>query len=494
MSKYQNPYEAKIGADRLNSPVPIIALLLFVAIAVFLIDNSGLAAGVGLLMLPFILTYLIFFFKYPVVGFYSTIVLGYILLGSARYVKLGQIGLAMDGILVMTYLALIFNRFRDRIDWTPAKKDITLLGAIWFGYAMFQAVNPESRSLAAWMSGMRGISMYMFLMIPLALLLIDTRKKLDIFFIIWGLMALLATTKGIMQMTLGVDKFEKAWLDAGGAVTHILFGKLRVFSFMSDAGQFGANQGYSAVVALIIAFAEKKRLKFRLFFGLVAIMGLYGMIISGTRGAISVPLGGAILYFIHRKNKYVMISGAIVMIMGFIFFKYTTIGQDNQQIRRMRSAFDPNDASLQVRLANQKKLKIYLASRPFGGGIGHAGVKAQKYLPNAFLSNVATDSWYVLIWAEQGIVGLLLHLFILFYVIIRSSYLIMFRIRDPIVRLKMSAMASGMFGVMIASYGNAVLGTMPTGMLIYTSMALLLSPEKFDVEAFPGEKQELKES
>jgi hypothetical protein len=44
----------------------------------------------------------------------------------------------------------------------------------------------------------------------------------------------------------------------------------------------------------------------------------------------------------------------------------------------------------------------------------------------------------------------------------------------------MAALASGMFGVMVASYGNAVLGGMPTGMLIYTSMALLMNTEVLD--------------
>jgi hypothetical protein len=71
-----------------------------------------------------------------------------------------------------------------------------------------------------------------------------------------------------------------------------------------------------------------------------------------------------------------------------------------------------------------KNTKNYLSSRPFGGGIGHGGTKAQKYLPNAFLSNVATDSWYVLIWVEEGIVGLMIHLGILFYVMIKAVLLL----------------------------------------------------------------------
>jgi O-antigen ligase len=189
------------------------------------------------------------------------------------------------------------------------------------------------------------------------------------------------------------------------------------------------------------------------------------------------------LFFVLRKNIKVLGIGVAILAVVFIFFRFTTIGQGNDQIRRMRTAFDPNDASLQVRLDNQRILKNYLASRPFGGGIGHGGVKAQRYLPNAFLSQVATDSWYVLVWVEQGIVGLILHLFILFYTVGRSSYKIMFTIRDPLVKLKMSALTAGMAGVMVASYGNAVLGGMPTGILIYISMAIMLNADVFDKPA-----------
>jgi len=447
-----------------------------------MISTSGLIAGIGLILFPLIFAYLILFFRHPIIGLYSAISLGFIILGLSRYIKGFQLGLGMDGILVLTYIALIFNRFRDRVDWKPAKKDVTLLAAIWFAYSIIEVANPESRSFPAWLAGMRGISLYMMLFIPLTLLFINSNRKLDTFLVLWGTFSLLVSLKGILQNTLGVDPWEKAWLDAGAAQTHILFGKLRIFSFLSDAGQFGANQAYSGVVAIIVSFVEKNRRK-KIFFIIVGILGLYGMLLSGTRGAISIPLAGFTLYFILKKNKVVMISGFFLMLLVFVFFKYTLIGQDNQQIRRMRSAFDPNDASLQVRLENQKKLKVYLASRPMGGGIGHAGVKAQKYLPNAFLSNVATDSWYVLIWAEQGVIGLSLHLFILFYILIKASYLIMFRIRDPILKIKMAALASGMFGVMVASYGNAVLGTMPTGMLIYTSMAIMLNAETLDKDA-----------
>ncbi len=474
-----NPFDEQTGSDRLRSPSFILLFVSLIVLSAWITGKMGLAAGFGFIILPFVFFYLYALFQHPIIGLYTAIALGFIILGSARYIKGVQVGLAMDGILVMTFIALIFNKFRERVDWTPAKKDITLLAVIWLGYSMFELVNPESRSTEAWLTGMRGISLYMFLIIPLTLLFIDSNRKLNALFYLWGVFSLLVSFKGILQNTFGIDSYEKAWLDGGGAVTHIIYGKLRIFSFLSDAGQFGANQAYTAVVATIVSLVQKDwRLK--LFFIVVAIFGFYGMLLSGTRGAISIPLAGFAAFFVLRKNRAVMISGFFLLILVFIFFKYTTIGQDNQQIRRMRSAFDPNDSSLQVRLENQKKLKVYLATRPFGGGIGHAGVKAQRFLPNAFLSNVATDSWYVLIWAELGIVGLLLHLFILFYIMAKSSFNIMFRIRDPILKIKMAALTSGMFGIMVASYGNAVLGTMPTSMLVYTSMALMLNTEKLD--------------
>lgn len=186
-----------------------------------------------------------------------------------------------------------------------------------------------------------------------------------------------------------------------------------------------------------------------------------------------------------------MVAGFFLIILIYVFFKFTTIGNNNQQIRRMRTGFDPNDRSLQVRLENQKKLKAYLASKPFGGGIGHAGIKAQRYLPNAFLSNVATDSWYVMIWAEQGIVGLVLHVFILFFIIIKSGYLIMFKLKDPEIKLKMSALTAGMFGIMVAAYGNEILGTPPTGILLYISMAIMLNARQFDIDDSKNRAQTL---
>ena len=465
------------GSAILASPKGLLFFFLGVGLVALILAKLELV-GAGLIFaLMFGGIFLYILFKNPIIGFYTAIGLNFILLGISRYVTGLPFGFGIDGIMILTFLALIFSRFRERVDWSPANQHVTILAAIWLGYFIIQIANPEARMIEPWIAG-RGIGFYFIFFVIITFMLINTNKRLDTFLYVWGVFSILATLKGMGQMILGPDYAEQAWLDSGQDITHILFGKLRVFSFMSDAGQFGGNQGYAGVVFIIYAMAKKGLSK--LFFFAVGILGIYGMLISGTRGAIAVPFAGFMTFFILRKNIKILSIGILSVALLFVFFKFTMIANGNAQIRRMRTGFDPNNPSLMVRKANQAILKNYLASRPFGGGIGHAGDKAQRFLPHAFLSHVATDSWYVMIWAEMGIIGLTLHLIILFYVIGMASLKVMFRIRDPITKLKMSALISGMAGVMVASYGNALFGGMPTALLIYASMAIMSNPEIFE--------------
>lgn len=467
-----NIIQKRTGAAGFGSPMSVALMLALALVFGVVIAKKGLIVAILLILVPFVLILVSKIFETPKLAVYIVVCIGFIANGLSRYIKGPPYGLSVDAILVLGFIAIIFRDFYKGIDWKPAAKGVTYLALIWFGYSILQLVNPEVISREAWFYSMRGISLYMVLIIPLILMTFKDHKDLNVFLYLWGIMSLLATFKGFLQLAIGVDPWEKAWLDGGGDVTHILFGKLRVFSFYSDAGQFGAAQAHIGVVASII-FIHAKENKEKIFFGILALASFYGMFISGTRGAIAVPAAGFFLYLILIRNVKLVTLGIIMGLAVFIFFKYTTIGSGVYAINRMRTAFDPNDRSLQVRLENQRILKVYLASRPFGGGIGHAGDKAQRFTPNAYLAHIATDSWYVMIWAEQGIVGLFLHLFILFFILIRGSYIAMFRVRDPALQGKFFGLAAGMFGIMAASYGNGILGQIPTSLVLYSSMGLL---------------------
>jgi cell division protein FtsW (lipid II flippase) len=166
----------------------------------------------------------------------------------------------------------------------------------------------------------------------------------------------------------------------------------------------------------------------------------------------------------------------------FIFLKFTSIGNENYQVRRLRSALDPNDASLNVRLENKAKFSEYLKNRPFGGGIGTSGFWGQRFSPGTFLAETPNDSWFIKIWAEMGIVGLYLHIGILAFIALLALFRI-WQVKDPRLRQKLLALFSGYVGIAAASLGNPLLGQMPTGIILYMSWAYLYLAPSLETNA-----------
>ncbi len=297
---------------------------------------------------------------------------------------------------------------------------------------------------------------------------------------IWMIIAFLGTLKGLQQQILGPDKWEQMALDGGMYVTHILYGKLRVFSFYTDSGQYGASQAHTLVVAGIIALGLYSKKKY-LFFAF-AFAGLIGMMISGTRGAIAVPGIGFIVYLFLIRNFKIFTIGIIAAFLAFSFLKYTTIAQSNYQINRMRTSLDPNDPSLQMRLRHQQEISHYMEKRPIGSGVGSSGSWGLRFSPHKWISTVATDSWYVKIWVETGVVGLIVHFGILFYILIYGTRLVWYKIQNKQLKQILLAFLSGHAGIMLASYGNGVLGQLPTGTLLYLSWLFIFISPKIDKE------------
>lgn len=440
--------------------------------------KAGLIFTLILLALPFAIGFAIWNFNNPKIGILIVLYVGFITNGLGRYIP-APMGLVIDAVLLITLLGTLFHARPDKM--YRLKNTLMLIIGIWFIYTMLQVLNPEARSFAGWFYAVRGVSVYMMAYVPLILIWFDSEKDVDRFIHIWLIWSFVAAFWGWRQVFIGVDPFEKIWLDEGGAVTHVLHGKLRAFSFYSDAGQFGAAMGHIALVTMILGIGYKDNWKKRLYYVGASLICFYGMMLSGTRGALFVPLTGFVIFLLVIGNVRIISIGFIAGALFFCGLKYTYIGQSNDQIRRMRTALDPNDASLQVRLLNQAKLADYLKSRPFGGGIGSAGTWGQRFTPGTFLADMPLDSWYVKIWAESGIIGLGLFLILVLYVLIQG-FIIIRKMPDCMLKWKMMALYSGFFGISFASYGNQIFGQSPTSMILYHSMAFLIVNGKLFLE------------
>ncbi len=437
--------------------------------------KGGIVAMIGLACLPIGIGFLGLIISKPKVGLWTMFSFSFFANGITRYVD-GPFGLGVDIILLITALGILF-RTKEDLE-APSIKNPLMLGIlIWFSYCVIEIANPEARSIEAWFYDIRGVSLYFVATVPLAFTLLYSEKDMESFIKIWLSISLFATFWGMKQLLFGMDYAENRWLEMGAKSTHILFGKLRVFSFYSDAGQFGAAQAHAGVVAGVLAMGPYSR-KRKIFYIITCLLSLYGMAISGTRGALFVVITGFAIYFLVSNNMKIIIPGAIVGVLAFGTLKYTMIGQQNDQIRRMRTALDPNDASLQARLNNQAKLKLYLASRPLGGGLGSAGSWGQRFSPGTFLATTPLDSWYVKIWATTGAVGLTIYLSMLLF-FLGNRFIFLFKLKDAELKFKLAAFYAGFFGVCFASYGNQIFGQFPTGPCIYISLVYMFLGETF---------------
>ncbi|RZL46984.1 MAG: O-antigen ligase domain-containing protein [Pedobacter sp.] len=389
------------------------------------------------------------------------------------------VGFAMDGIMLVAWVSILVNR--NKFNWKALKNEHVMLSVIWFGISMLQLLNPYGSSFLGWFNELRFTALSWLLVAPIVFLLFNRLTDLNRFIGFIFFFSCLATLYGVKQLYIGVTNGEQQWLDAGNDFTHILGGKLRVFSIYSDAGQFGASQAVMAVIALVLAMGPFSLTK-KIVFGIIGLVMLYGMAISGTRGALFALVAGLGFAVFLSKNFRVLIIGGAFALGGLAVLKYTKIGDEIFQVRRLRSALDPKDASFNVRIINQKKLAYLLKDEPFGAGLGMSGMNGTTYNADKPIANIQPDSYWVKVWVMYGVVGLFIWFAINSYIIGKCSGIV-WKLKDPKLKSKMIALTSGTVGCFICSYGNEVMNGMPSSVIMFMSWSFVFIAPWLDQQA-----------
>ena len=230
--------------------------------------------------------------------------------------------------------------------------------------------------------------------------------------------------------------------------------------------------GFSCIVLSLSSIFIKNKI-IKILFLFASALAVYGLLIAGTRAALAVPFAGLALFTILAKNWKLTTASAICFIILIFILKFTTIGNNNQYVRRMRTAFDIEDASFQVRLENQKALKAYMSEVPFGIGISGIGDVLSPNNKFYFVSTCPADSDLVNIWIRTGVVGLTIYLIIQFFIYSIGSYILLFKIKNPEIRGPLTAMLCGCAGLLVASYANMINFQFPNGLMVYTCLTLV---------------------
>ncbi|ALL05818.1 hypothetical protein AQ505_10135 [Pedobacter sp. PACM 27299] len=455
----------------------IISLLgLLLSVAVSVLTFASPLAPVILIVGALVVIFIIFLFQDPAVGLTALTVYCFLFGILAREIGGLPYGIGIEIFLLLTWFAVVI--LNKRYDWKSLNNNLTKLMLAWFLISFMEIINPAGASVRGWLQEIRSSGLFPILITPLVFLIYNSKQKLNLFLILILSLSLLATMNGLKQQYIGLSPGEQQFLTDGGEVTHVLWGRLRVFSFYSDAGQFGASQASFALMAMVLALGPYKWWK-RLILFIVAGLSFYGMLISGTRGALFALLVGAFFAIFLTKNIKVLVIGGTLALSFFFILKYTYIGNGNYQIYRLRTALDPQEASLNVRFNNQKIIGEYLKTHPFGGGLGVIGTWGKEYNKDKFLSTVEPDSYWVKVWAMYGIVGFTAWFCIMMYIFGQGCGII-WNIRNEGLRYKAIAMMATCTGIFFCSYGNEVINSMPSSLVVAVFLAFIYLCPNFD--------------
>lgn len=413
----------------------------------------------------------------PQIGLWFALVFSFFVAGLTRYLAVPW-GLLLDIVLIVSMLAWLIQQLQQA-KWALLKNDALLLCAFWFAFVVLELANPQSPGPVAWFYAMRALGFYTLIGFVLSFTYLRHPRYLDRFIELVFAISVLGALWGLRQKFIGTDAAENHWLFVDGHHDeHVLHGVLRAFSFYSDAGQFGAAQIMVTLMSGILLlgpFSLKRKAWYLLVLGFTALGFLY----SGARGALAIPFAGGIIYMLLSKNFKILIAGILVLVVSFGVLKYTYIGQGFQPIARIRTALSADNPSLNARLNNQKTLGRYLANRPFGGGVGAAGYWGERFRPGSLLAVTPTDSYYVRVWAETGLIGLSLHLLLLGFFLGKGAF-IAWRLKHPKLRTQVLAIMAAYGGVLLANYGNQVFLQFPTGIIMAIALPMVFLAPHFD--------------
>ena len=471
----------KYISARIDNDLPRLLLITGSAIAIIAILGAAKVLGaIFILSIPLALIFAFTVLNHPHQILFFTIGFSFFISGLSRYIKFSW-GLGIDVLLVIALLVLFFKDYR-KLELRHLKNEFIGLSALWMIYIVLQIVNPEAKSIQAWFYAMRGVGFYFLIVLSLTLLTFRKVKHLNQFLNMVIFLSVLGSIWAMKQKFIGVDQYEHYWLWVEGHYDeHVLFGVLRAFSFYSDAGQFGASQIMVAMMCGILLFQKDLSFKYKAFYIVGLIITFIGFALSGSRGPMVIPAFGGIVFLILSKNFKILILGSVTLILSFCILKYTHIGHGIEPVRRMRTALAPDNPSLLARKRNQQTFANHLKSRPIGGGVGSAGYWGNRFSPNTLLAETPTDSYYVKIWAETGIVGVSLHTLILGY-LMGTCMIIINQLKNINLKYKAMAIFSGVFGILMASYGNQVFSQMPTGIIMAVAFGVLYLTPLYDLQ------------
>ena len=482
--------------------VLILFLLFFLAMYQFV--TAGFPAFAIICILPFIILFGYWTFKYRMFAFWALILINYFI----QFQNLPPIPIPTslpNEMLQLLLLGIAIIDARQTPHFERCANIMLLAIIIWCFYCTIEVLNDTCGlgiNIGAWYSGARMMAFQLVYIFLVFSIYVSSPEILMRYLKLWAILSLFSAFWAWKQQNIGLTPAETSFLHGRGATTHLLQAGtlIRYWSTFSDAANYGCNAAASAVAFLIFGITTKIR-KNKIFFIIIGLIVIKSMFASGTRTAIFCIIAGfAVFIFLSRSFKIavpaIIIGGVFLFILVF-----TTIGNGNQQIRRMRSAFDKNDASGNVRAINQATMRKYMKDAPWGIGIGMGMDNVPANNKFRKMATIAPDSEYVFIWLRAGKIGITLFIITMLIMLGGACYIVMFRLKSPSLIGVGGGLCSAFVAIQLGGYANQVLMQFPNCLIFYGGLSVVyilpyLEPAWIEYEkkhlAIQEEKKRLK--
>lgn len=454
----------------------VVVLFLLFLLALYEFYSAGFGAFAIVCLLPVLGLLVAGAFSHGMFLFWVLIGINYIIQWHSLTLPQGiPMSLYNELIEILLLFMAILNVKDTKFERTANPMLVALLA--WCGFCTLEVLNDTCNigiDVGSWYTSARMMAFQLLYAFLVFSIYISNPKILIRYIFVWGALALFASFWVWKQQYIGLTSSENAWLQTRGRSTHILQAGtlIRYFSIYSDAANFGIGIASTAVAFIIFGITSKIK-RHKIFFLIVGAACAWAMFPSGTRTAIACLMAGFAAYIFLSKSFKIAIPVTVLFALFLFILAFTNIGQSNQQIRRMRSAFNKDDASASVRASNQKAMKKYLDEAPWGIGmhIGYQNAPANnKY---TYMATVPPDSEYVFIWIHTGIIGITTFLICTAIMIIGACWIVLFRLRSPSLRGIGAGFCCAMVSQQLGGYGNQVLMQFPNCLTFYGGLAIV---------------------
>ncbi len=468
--------ENKIFIQKLNNPIGFLLFTTLGLVLGSLIPYLGMGMSTVIIGAVVALPMVFACMFYHQFGVMFTLIVAFLVQLIGKMTN-APVGTSLDALLLLMIGGILIGQVLKK-DWTFAKDPISTVLLFWIYYNIFQALNPSQESKMAWLFTVRSLAI-LNLLYFIACYAFNSFKRIQQMLNLIVVLASIVAVYGLKQEFFGFSSAEKAWIYQDPERFQLFFqwGRMRTFSLFNDAMTFGIMMAYMGVFCLIYATAPM-RLVYRGLLVLAAILMFWSSIYTGTRTCFAlIPLGLAFYALMTLKKE---------IILGFgLFLAFGTVlvikgGNSSAVLFRVKSAFEPSeDASVQIRYFNQKRIRPYIYSHPIGYGPGSTGLWARRFTPDSFLAKFAHDSYYVRLAVEEGWIGLGLYMFFLFTVLRRCLYFYL-RVRDPMIKILYLCLLTSLFMLAVANYPQEAIVQLPTSLVSYVFFAAVVRLKDFD--------------